>query len=221
MDIHEVAKHFSTQEQVNAMSERVGKELFIWEQRVIKKYFPSCGRLLDIGCGSGREAFALYKLGYDVTGIDVSMEQVRQAQKLASAYGMPSSCYEVCDGLSLRFPNQSFDCVIAWAQAMGNVSRFEDRVGLLDECRRVLQKQGLCIFSGHVQDYCQRVHSDFVRGNTFYPFGFDSCQWHLFTEKEMKDLAEKAGLKVLQCCNTLEWESPEDKQVLVCIAQKE
>lgn len=33
-----------------------------WEQSVIR-YFPSGARIIDIGCGLGREAFALSDLG--------------------------------------------------------------------------------------------------------------------------------------------------------------
>jgi ubiquinone/menaquinone biosynthesis C-methylase UbiE len=221
MDLHKVAEHFSTPEQVHAMSDRVATRLFIWEQRVVNEYFPPGGKLLNIGCGCGREAFALHELGYEVTGIDISVGQIRQAQTLASAYSMLPSRFQVCDGLSLAFPDQFFDCVIAWSQVIGNVSRFEDRVAFLSECHRVLRKQGQCVFSGHVQDYCRRAHRDLVRHDVFFPFGFDSCQWHLFSQEEMKELAEKAGMKVLYCCNTIEWGSPEDKQVLVCIAQKQ
>ena len=52
-----------------------------WEQSVIK-FFPSGARILDIGCGLGREAFALSDLGYDVVGIDISKE-VRSSSPLS------------------------------------------------------------------------------------------------------------------------------------------
>ena len=40
-------------------------ELKDWEKSVIK-HFPSGARILDIGCGLGREAFALSDLGLSV-----------------------------------------------------------------------------------------------------------------------------------------------------------
>lgn len=36
------------------------------------KNLPAKGKLLDVGCGQGRDAIALAKLGYNVSGIDIS-----------------------------------------------------------------------------------------------------------------------------------------------------
>ncbi|MCB0845307.1 MAG: methyltransferase domain-containing protein, partial [Bacteroidetes bacterium] len=49
---------------------------------------PQKGKVLDLGCGQGRDAIALARLGYSVTGIDNSkvgieqMNQVAQTEKL-------------------------------------------------------------------------------------------------------------------------------------------
>ena len=43
--------------------------------------YPKKGKLLDLGCGQGRDAIALARLGYSVTGIDsskVGIEQMNQ-----------------------------------------------------------------------------------------------------------------------------------------------
>lgn len=50
--------------------------------------FPGRGKILDLGCGQGRDAIALARLGYSVTGIDQSkvgidqMNQIGQAENL-------------------------------------------------------------------------------------------------------------------------------------------
>lgn len=50
--------------------------------------YPKKGRVLDLGCGQGRNAIALARLGYSVTGIDISkvgidqLNQIGQSEKL-------------------------------------------------------------------------------------------------------------------------------------------
>jgi SAM-dependent methyltransferase len=43
---------------------------------------PGGGRILDAGCGSGRDSLAFLKLGYDVTWIDASAKMVEATAAL-------------------------------------------------------------------------------------------------------------------------------------------
>jgi SAM-dependent methyltransferase len=43
---------------------------------------PAGGRILDAGCGSGRDSLAFLKAGYDVVSIDASLEMVKATSKL-------------------------------------------------------------------------------------------------------------------------------------------
>lgn len=45
--------------------------------------FEKRGRLLDLGCGQGRDALALAKIGYEVTGVDHSRVGIAQLRKIA------------------------------------------------------------------------------------------------------------------------------------------
>ncbi|SFR71995.1 class I SAM-dependent methyltransferase [Anaeromicropila populeti] len=56
--------------------------LKIWEQQVAAN-FPSGARILDIGCGLGREAFALYNQGFEVDGLDISKDVADKANEEA------------------------------------------------------------------------------------------------------------------------------------------
>ena len=54
-----------------------------WE-KTVAGHFPSGARILDIGCGLGREAFALCDLGFEVVGtfvddMDKPKKQIPQA----------------------------------------------------------------------------------------------------------------------------------------------
>ena len=46
-----------------------------WEKSVSKLFSPG-SRILDIGCGLGREAFALHDLGFEVVGLANMMESI-------------------------------------------------------------------------------------------------------------------------------------------------
>jgi len=45
-------------------------------------YLPDGGRILDAGCGSGRDSLAFQSMGYRVTAMDASVEMVRHASDL-------------------------------------------------------------------------------------------------------------------------------------------
>lgn len=53
---------------------------------VVKRLEP--GRALDIGIGQGRNSVYLAKLGWDVTGFDISERGMEQARKSAAAAGV-------------------------------------------------------------------------------------------------------------------------------------
>ena len=47
------------------------------------------GKLLDVGCGQGRDAIPLAKLGFTVTGIDNSKVGIEQLNKIAEKEKLP------------------------------------------------------------------------------------------------------------------------------------
>lgn len=49
---------------------------------------PNKGKLLDLGCGQGRDAIALARLGYEVTGIDYSQVGIEQLNEIANNEGL-------------------------------------------------------------------------------------------------------------------------------------
>ena len=47
--------------------------------------YPKKGKLLDLGCGQGRDAIALARLGYDVLGVDNSKVGIDQMHEIGKA----------------------------------------------------------------------------------------------------------------------------------------
>lgn len=50
-------------------------------QKKFISYIPKGGKVLDLGCGSGRDSLFFKRLGYNVTAVDGSAEMCRQAEK--------------------------------------------------------------------------------------------------------------------------------------------
>lgn len=68
--------------------------------------FPPSAKVLDIGCGKGRNSIYLSKLGYDVTGIDISQSAIDLA------ISEKSSCKFYCMDALNDDLNQTFDVII-------------------------------------------------------------------------------------------------------------
>src|ERR1700724_680602 len=72
------------------------------EERVLE-YFKS-GKILDLGCGTGRTSIILQDRGLEVTAIDYSHALIEEARKL-----YPRIHFEVMDASRLEYGDQEFD----------------------------------------------------------------------------------------------------------------
>ena len=188
-----------------------------WEQSVIS-YFPPGARILDIGCGLGREAFALSDLGYDVVGIDISKEVISQVKQLSAEKGYHISFQEY-DGEHLNFPAGSFDVIIIWAQTFGLLYGNEFRKNYLSGCKKVLKKGGLCSFSTHDHRFLTEHYPNCLDGHRFYPFADSEIYWETFEVDDLIQFAEQAGFDVILCEKGNIYK-PEDGTILHCLCRK-
>ncbi len=95
----------------------------------------ACGKVLDIGTGTGILPFNMAKFGGEFTGIDFSAEMTEQAKKLCA--GIPSVSFLTADAHSLPFDKNTFDTVTAlqcWV--------YFDKEKLIPELLRVLKPKG-------------------------------------------------------------------------------
>lgn len=81
---------------------------------------PEFSRLLEIGCGSGRIASPLASIGYDVVGLDISGDALREAELRA-----PGPKYVALDQRHVgRMPWMSDGVLVLWNSiGFGDASR--------------------------------------------------------------------------------------------------
>jgi 2-polyprenyl-3-methyl-5-hydroxy-6-metoxy-1,4-benzoquinol methylase len=74
-------------------------------------------RILDVGCGDGRNSVLLAKLGAQVVGIDIAPVAIELARKRAQIDGVKDSASFLCSPLEVaEFASNSFDVI--WGDAI-------------------------------------------------------------------------------------------------------
>ena len=97
-------------------------------------------KLLDIACGRGRHAVYLHKKGYDVTGIDLSVENIRYAQQFAN----DTLRFFVHDMRLLTYSNH-FDIALNLFTSFGYFKSDKDHIDTLINFRNALKPGGILV----------------------------------------------------------------------------
>lgn len=78
----------------------------------IRQYLRS-GRILDAGCGDGKNAAYLESEGFEVDGFDVSTVAISELQKRYGLLGLDPSRFQVVDAALARLPVE-MDCLVSY-----------------------------------------------------------------------------------------------------------
>ena len=147
----------------------------------------SGAKLLEIGCGSGRQLEIFRKLGWQAEGLDLDPKAV----EIASARGLTIHFGSLEEQ---HFLGRSFDAVVS----SHVIEHVHDPVGLLRECGRILRLDGKLVIItpntsswGHMWFRSHWLALDPPR------------HLHLFNSISLRRAAEEAGLKVLRLTSTV------------------
>src|SRR5258705_2502 len=118
-------------------------DIYLFDE-LLKGRITSSMRLLDAGCGSGRNLVYFLRDGFDVSGVDQSAEAIEQIQSLATAFAphLPNGNFLVEPVEEMSFPDNSFDLVIS--SAVLHFARDETHwSAMVREMWRVLKPGGI------------------------------------------------------------------------------
>ena len=228
-----VRDRFSSFCEIEESRKRVESGLLPWEESISELFLSKPGRLLDIGCGGGREAITLSAFGHEIIGIDISKAQVESA-RIAARKLTNKTEFRPCNGVDLDFESSYFNYIVMWGQAFGNVPKQENRLHLLKECLRVLKHSGKLIISVHNRNVCKPIlkssntmkilpspelePGDFIlKGDSESD---SECYWHYFTGKELMALSNQAGFNTVECKLASEYDQEGWNNVLVMVSEK-
>ena len=137
------------------------------------KYIPDGGRILDAGCGSGRDSKAFLNVGYDVVSFDASEEMCKRASK-----------YIGKEVMNLRFEDISFDKEFdgIWACATLLHVPMDELPVIMKKLHNALKENGALYAS-----------FKYGEGTTFR----GERKFSDFTEKSIEPLFETAGFEIV------------------------
>jgi len=91
-------------------------DIYLFDQ-LLKGRFDNCKKVLDAGCGNGRNLVYFLRNGYEFFGVDPQPQAVEAVRELSAALAPANSLenFVVCTAESLPFPDATFDLVISSA----------------------------------------------------------------------------------------------------------
>ncbi len=179
------------------------------------RHFPHPGRLIDLGCGTGRLLLPFAARGYWVLGVDLSAEMLRVAGAKAQAAGLPIHLLRAnlveLDGLA----SGTFDYAACLFSTLGMIEGAQQRQRVVAHAHRLLRPGGTFVLHVHnrwfsfwdragrrwlMRDTLGSLFRRRLAGDRLMPAhdGLPPLTLHLFTRREAVRLLRRAGFRVAE-----------------------
>jgi len=145
-------------------------------------------KILDVATGTGKQAFAFAKKGYDVIGIDLSEAMLKVAHK-KNKYGNVK--FEVADATNLPFEDNSFDvsCVSFGLHDMPLTIREK----ALKEMVRITKTKGMIV----IIDYALPKKNKARRFLIYHFINlYEGKYYSAFIKSDLETLLRKTGIEI-------------------------
>lgn len=154
-------------------------------EKVLSKYLPTNGKILEAGCGYGPIVFGLKSRGYNIEGLENSRKLVEKILEI-----VPEAPIQFGDVTEIKRPANFYDAYLSFGvmeHDLEGPSRF------LKEAHRVLKPGGIAIIYVPFYDLFWKIRSLFLKkwdnNETFF-------QWH-FTRAEFLTFIKKEGFEII------------------------
>ena len=120
-----------------------GIDIYLFDQLLKGRILPGM-RVLDAGCGSGRNLIYFLRSGYEVFAVDESDRAVERLRQLAArlAPHLPQDNFKTSPVEMMRFENLEFDVVVS--SAVLHFARDDQHwMAMVEEMWRVLKQGGI------------------------------------------------------------------------------
>jgi methionine biosynthesis protein MetW len=178
----------------------------VWGRKSITDYVPGSNlrveaaanilhpgqRLLDVGCGDGTLGMLVRNRFEEIYGVDISDKAIEVAQRRGI------KAYKVnLNVVALHFEDNFFDII----KCLATLQLIYDINTMLREFNRVLKPDGELVLTVANMRAYWRIFKLVVLGyfprTSLDPEGYDGGTLHYFCYRNLKDLLEKSGFKVM------------------------
>jgi len=193
----------------------LGTPLLSIDQQFVLEHCKPIGKIIDLGCGTGRLAITLAQHGYRPIAVDLSPQMLKVLRKKSAALGLDIPC--VCANLVElgMFADQSFDHAACLFSTLGLVVGAEARRRVVEHAFRLLRPGGVFVVHVHNRWFNfwtthgrslllkEMLRSALGRGATgdyeMPPHqGVGRLTMHLFTRREIVRLLRSAGFEIVE-----------------------
>lgn len=173
------------------------KDLY-WQEYLKKVKTKEKQKLLDMGCGGGRNSELAAQEGYDVYGCDYSKSMVEATQKrLKKLLGEKvSKRFVEANMCNLPYEANEFDLIISNG-VLHNAYSLEDFEKAINELSRTLKTNGLLLLNLFTSDNLDTVSIKAVNNENLYVTTKD-LRMTLFSSNEIVKIFASVGLNPIE-----------------------
>ena len=140
--------------------------------------------VLDLGCGTGKMTLALAKKGYDMTGIDYSVNMLGEAREAAAEADLSDSILWLCQDIRSFELYGTMGAIVSCLDTINHITKEKDLHKTFSLVHNYLDPDGLFIFDVNGKHKFETLYADqtyvFEEENDF-------CVWE-------NEYNEKSGL---------------------------
>lgn len=182
------------------------KHFWVKEFDFFKRAVPG-RKVIDIGCGAGRDATVFVKHGFDYLGTDGSKGMLKVARRRVRR-----GKFRYMDFYKLRLPAHSFDGF--WAAASLLHVPKNKIVQVLKGIQRITKLQGIGFISVKEKGSIGEAFLPYPRNPGSYRY------WSFYTKTEFAYILRKSGFRVIKFMKHLEPEADGSKTTWLCFFVK-
>jgi SAM-dependent methyltransferase len=192
-----------------------GTPLFDADRLFVERHCPRPGRLIDLGCGTGRLLPPLAARGYWALGVDLSAEMLAVARARAAAAGAAVHLLRANLTELDALRGGSFDYAVCLFSTLGMVTGPGMRERVVGHAYRLLRPGGRFVLHVHnlwfnawgrggrawlLRDRLKALRGAASAGDRVMPphQGVAGLTLHLFTRREALRLLRAAGFRILE-----------------------